>query len=178
MGMSNFWEFFFRYASWLSAATAYHLPSSRSVGVSMRMNPPFLLTTFAASVLFLLVFHSTFEGLRYIFSSEIQKWPEKWTILKRIWTILKLSAVSPGEAVGISIYISCCRSFPFIICKLWILFHTLKGVSVASCVFLRHCRERPLAKRSFKQVRLQPLKNPLNMYVCGGIYENLAATWP
>ncbi|XP_062159839.1 uncharacterized protein LOC133867158 [Alnus glutinosa] len=90
------------YVSWLLVAAVYHLPSSQSMGVYMRMNLSLFLTTFASSILCLLFFHTIFDGLRYFFSREARKWPD-------MWTILQLSIVSPGDAFGI---ISCIYTNP------------------------------------------------------------------
>jgi hypothetical protein len=62
----------------------------------MRMNLSLFLTTFASSILCLLVFHSIFDGLRYFFSREARKWPD-------MWTIGRLSVVSPKGAFGLYI---------------------------------------------------------------------------
>jgi hypothetical protein len=66
----------------------YHLPSSQSVGMSIRMNLSLFFINFASSIMCLLVFHSIFYGLEYIFSHEARKWQDTWTILQ-------FSAVSP-----------------------------------------------------------------------------------
>ena len=80
-----------RYVSWLLVAAVYHLPSSHSVAMSMRMNLSLFLTTFASSILCLLAFHCIFKDIQYIFQcDETRQLPD-------IWTILQFSAVSPDE---------------------------------------------------------------------------------
>ncbi|KAF3948021.1 hypothetical protein CMV_025929 [Castanea mollissima] len=109
IGKPSYSNFYKWYVSWLLVAAVYHLPSSQSVAMSMRMNLSLFLTTFASSIMFLLAFHYIYNCLQYIISCEARKWPD-------IWAILQFSA----------------------------------AVSIACCVFLSHCRERPLEQGYLK----------------------------
>ncbi|XP_075651836.1 uncharacterized protein LOC142622276 [Castanea sativa] len=125
------------YVSWLFVALLYHLPSSHSVAISMRMNLSLFLTIFIFSIVCLLVFRYIFILVEYIFSCQNRKWPD-------IWTILQFSAV----------------------------------VSIACCVFLSHCRERPLEQRNLKDKVCSSLfcmrdENCGTIYV---LYAKLAST--
>ncbi|KAG2663743.1 hypothetical protein I3760_16G047900 [Carya illinoinensis] len=94
---SNFNKWYF---SWLFVAAVYHYPSTHWMVAFMRMNLSLFLTTFASSILCLLVFHSIFDGFCYILSrTEIQKWPD-------IRIILQLSAV---VSIACCFFLSECR---------------------------------------------------------------------
>ncbi|KAL0017342.1 hypothetical protein SO802_004411 [Lithocarpus litseifolius] len=141
-GLLGFFYFFFQpligkptysnlskwYVFWLFVALVYHLPSSQSLAISIRMNLSLFLTIFIFSIVCLLVFHNIFILVEYIFSCQNRKWPD-------IWTILQFSAV----------------------------------VSIACCVFLSHCREKPLGQRNLKDQVCSSLFCMLNEN-CGTIF--------
>uniref|UniRef100_A0A7N2KRW4 Uncharacterized protein n=1 Tax=Quercus lobata TaxID=97700 RepID=A0A7N2KRW4_QUELO len=70
------------YVSWLFVALVYHLPSSQSVAILIRMNLSLFLTIFIFSIVCLLVFHYIFILVEYNFSYQNRKWPDTWTILQ------------------------------------------------------------------------------------------------
>lgn len=111
--------------------------------ISLTTNLFLFLNVFASSILCLFAFHYLYVGLECIFSCENRNWPDTRTILQ-------YSAVSPKDTFANFVFVNSV-AFPYACqCKLWINFHALKAVSIVCCVFLSHCKERPLEQRYLK----------------------------